>query len=151
MLALVAFVMPTQWMADIHRGLGMGPFPESPILDYLARYASSFSVFYGAISLLSATDVHRYARLITLLAVFTLFASAGSAFFGWRAGMPAWWMVGDVISCWAFSIECVVASEANPSHRVSSFRRTSLTTHESLTITVPNAPATEVAGASLPI
>ena len=103
LLAAVAFVMPSRWMADIHRWLGMGVLPAAPIVDYLARYASAMSVFYGVVALVLATDVHRYARLITLLALMTMAFSAGGAFFGLRAGMPGWWMGADLISCWLFS------------------------------------------------
>ena len=100
MLAIVAVVMPHSWMAFVHEWLGMGPLPDEPIVDYLARYASGFAVFYGAVCFALATDVHRYARLITLQAILIIVLSAIGAVLGWRAGMPAWWMAADVGSCW---------------------------------------------------
>jgi hypothetical protein len=102
LLAIVAVVMPYSWMAAVHEWLGMGLLPDKPILDYLARYASAFAVFYGAVLFVLATDVHRYARLITLQAILIIVFSAIGCAFGLRAGMPAWWMAADVASCWLF-------------------------------------------------
>jgi hypothetical protein len=101
-LAVIPFLMPFGWMAAIHEWLGMGLLPDQPIVDYLARYASGFSAFYGFLLLLIRTDVRRYAPVITLQAIAVLVLSAVSSIFAWRAGMPWWWIVGDVLSCWGF-------------------------------------------------
>jgi len=103
LLAIVAFVMPHSWMAAVHEWLGMGLLPDKPIVDYLARYASAFSVFYGVVLFVFAGDVHRYARLITIQAILIIVFSAVGAVFGWRAGMPWWWIASDVASCWLAS------------------------------------------------
>src|SRR5436189_2903236 len=89
--AFVPFLMPFRWMAAVHDWLGMGALPDKPIVDYLARYASGFSAFYGVLLLLLMTDVRRYAPVITLQAVAILLLSGGAAFFAWRSGMPSWW------------------------------------------------------------
>jgi hypothetical protein len=99
-LAIFPLVMPRSWMGGVHEWLGLGLLPDKPIVEYLARYASAFSAFYGFLLLLLATDVHRYARVITFQAVMVMGLSALGAFLGFRAGMPAWWMIGDVASCW---------------------------------------------------
>src|SRR6185503_10791781 len=101
-LAIIAFLMPTSWMATTHEWLGMGVLPDKPIVDYLARYASWSSAFYGFLLLLLITDVRRYAPVITLQAIAIIALSGVGAIFAWRAGMPAWWIVMDVVSCWSF-------------------------------------------------
>ena len=101
-LAIIPGLMPTSWMAAVHQWLGMGEFPDEPIADYLARYASGFSAFYGWLLLLLMTDVRRYAPVITFQAVAIIVLSGVGAIFAWRAGMPSWWMIGDVVSCWSF-------------------------------------------------
>lgn len=101
-MAIFPFVMPFSWMAAIHEALGMGVLPAKPIVDYLARYASGFSALYGFLLLLLMTDVRRYAPIITFQAVAILVMSALGAIFAWRAGMPVWWIVADVLSCWLF-------------------------------------------------
>ena len=98
-LAIIPFLMPMSWMASIHESLGMGVLPNKPIVDYLARYASGFSVFYGFLLLLIRTDVRRYAPVITLQAAAVLALSGISSILAWRAGMPWWWVIGDVLSC----------------------------------------------------
>jgi hypothetical protein len=99
-MAVLPFVMPFSWMAAIHEWLGMGVLPHKPIVDYLARYASGFSAFYGFLLLWLMTDVRRYAPIITLQAVAILLISTLGAIFAWRAGMPSWWILADVLSCW---------------------------------------------------
>ena len=101
-LAIIPFLMPFSWMAAVHEWLGMGALPDKPIVDYLARYASAISAFYGFVMLLTFTDVRRYASVITLQTTSTIvFAGIGSIF-AWRAGMPLWWAAMDVASCWSF-------------------------------------------------
>ena len=101
-MAVIPFVMPWSWMAATHEWLGMGVLPEKPVIDYLARYASAFSAFYGILLLLLLTDVRRYAPIITFQAVAILAISTVGAVLAYRAGMPTWWVLGDVFSCWLF-------------------------------------------------
>ena len=103
-LAFVPFVMPFHWMVSVHEWIGMGALPDKPIVDYLARYSSGFSAFYGMLLLLLMTDVRRYAPIITFQAIAIIVLSGVSAIFAWRAGMPHWWIIGDVGSCWAYAI-----------------------------------------------
>jgi hypothetical protein len=100
--AVVPFLMPVSWMGAIHEWLGMGVLPDKPVVDYLARYASGFSALYGFLLLLLLTDVRRYAPVITLQAVAIIVLSGVGAIFAWRAGMPTWWIIMDVVSCWGF-------------------------------------------------
>ena len=100
--AIVPFLIPTRWMAAVHEWLGMGVLPDKPIVDYLARYASAFSAFYGFLLLLLMRDVRRYAPVITFQAVAIIALSGLGAIFAWRAGMPAWWIIADVVSCWSY-------------------------------------------------
>jgi hypothetical protein len=102
--ALVPFVMPFSWMVAIHEWIGLGELPNRPIVDYLARYSSAFSAFYGFLLLLLLTDVRRYAPIITFQAVAILVMSAIGAIYSWRAGMPKWWSIADIISCWGYGI-----------------------------------------------
>src|SRR5258705_7590942 len=100
--AIVPFLMPAKWMAAVHEWLGMGVLPDKPIVDYLARYASAFSAFYGFLLLLLMRDVRRYAPVITFQAIAIIVLSGLGAIFAWRAGMPAWWIIADVVSCWSY-------------------------------------------------
>lgn len=101
-IAAFPFVMPQRWMALTHEWLGMGVLPDQPVVEYLARTTSALFAIYGGLLLILATDVQRYGRVITYQAAVTLVAATVGAVFGWRAGMPAWWMIGDLVSCWLF-------------------------------------------------
>ena len=101
-LAVIPFFMPTRWMAAVHQWLGMGLLPDKPIVDYLARYASAMSALYGLLLLLLITDVRRYAPVIKLQAITIMVFSGAGALLAGRAGMPMWWVIADVVSCWGF-------------------------------------------------
>ncbi len=100
--AIFPFFMPQDWMAATHRWLGMGALPDPPIVEYLARATSGLCAFYGGLLLLLAMNVRRFARIITYQAVVTIALSGAGALFGLQAGMPGWWMAGDLAACWFF-------------------------------------------------
>jgi hypothetical protein len=62
--ALPAVLMPFSWMALIHRELGLGQFPETPVISYLARSVSLLYASYGAISWYCSLDVRRWREMI---------------------------------------------------------------------------------------
>ena len=103
-IALFPFVMPLSWMAFIHEWLGMGVLPDKPVVEYLARTTSALFGFLGGLYLVLATDVRRYARVITYSAMATLVLPAVNTPLCLRAGMPPWWMWGDVVVCWLFGL-----------------------------------------------
>jgi len=76
--------------------------PISPIVEYLARSTSALCVLYGGLLLFAATDVHRYAAIIRYQAIATICLAGVGAVFGFRAGMPAWWMISDGVGCAIF-------------------------------------------------
>ena len=103
-MALVPFVMPRSWMVEVHEWLGMGLLPDKPVVEYLARTTSALYGFLGVLYLVLATDVRRYARIITFSAAATLILSSVNTALSLRAGMPAWWMWSDAAACWLFGL-----------------------------------------------
>jgi len=95
LLALVAVVMPSSWMAASHEFLGLGKLPEAPIVGYLARSLSAFYALFGAIFLFVAADVERYRPLIRLLGAG--FVGLGTVFLVVDAavGLPWWWTASE--------------------------------------------------------
>ncbi len=104
LLALVPLWMPRAWIDTGHRWLGWGPFPDSPVAEYLARSVSALSAFYGGLLVLLSTDVRRYAPLIRYQAVAIMFLSASGLVVGTWAGMPLWFVGGDAVACWTYCI-----------------------------------------------
>ena len=99
-VAIFPFVMPQHWMTLVHAWLGMGELPDKPVVEYLARATSALCALYGGLLLLLATDVRRYRAVIQYQAGATILLSGIGAYLGLRAGMPGWWMIGDVAACW---------------------------------------------------
>ena len=104
MRRLIAVVMPDQWMDLGHRALGMGPFPDEPIAEYLARSTSSLSAFYGGLVWALSTDVVRYAPIIRYQAIAMICLSTGGLIVGLVADVPMVWIAIDVAGCWLFCV-----------------------------------------------
>jgi hypothetical protein len=91
-LAIVPVFMPRACMAACHEWLGLGPFPEGPIVEYLARSTSMFYAVWGCILWGLARDVRRYVRMV--MAAGAAMAGCGVVLFviDLRGGLPAWWI-----------------------------------------------------------
>ncbi len=108
LLALVSLWMPRNWIDAGHRWLGWGEFPAAPVAEYLARSVSALSAFYGGLLVVLSSDVRRYKPLIRYQALAIMALSASGVVVGGWAGMPAWFVVGDAVACWAYGIPMLV-------------------------------------------
>jgi hypothetical protein len=95
-LALPAVILPTAWMDAFHRNLGLGPLPEGPIVQYLARSISALYAAFGSLTLILATDLARYAPLVTWWGIMALLFGAILLGVDLTAPMPAHWTWGEV-------------------------------------------------------
>jgi hypothetical protein len=102
--ALVAVVMPRNWHAAAHAWLGLGGFPDAPIVEYLARGMSGMCGLYGLLLLWLARDVVTDRRLIAFLLVTLMAMSLAATLSIAGRGMPRWWLYGDVGAIWAFGV-----------------------------------------------
>ena len=103
-LALAALFLPVGWMARIHGWLGLGVFPESGIVDYMAR---SLSMLYGLVGLLilcMASDVERYRPLLAYTGWASTVAGAILLGIGLHADLPWWWTYHEGPASAAFGI-----------------------------------------------
>ena len=95
-LAVFAVVMPTSWMVWVHdKYLGMGEFPDRPVVEYLVRSVSMLYAGIGGLLLLAATDLVRYSRMIQYLAVFNIVLGGAVLGISIEARMPVMWIVGE--------------------------------------------------------
>ena len=95
LLALPAVFLPTSTMESMHQRLGIGPFPEGPIVQYLARSAAGLYAAFGLMTLVLAYDIDRFSPLVTW---WGLTAIAFGAIMFWVdhvAKMPAHWTWGE--------------------------------------------------------
>ena len=89
--AIIASVMPTTWIAATHRWLGLGEFPDAPIIQYLARSIAALYAIFGGLAILISTDVQRYAPIIRFFACVTLAFGVLITGIDSIAGMPTYW------------------------------------------------------------
>jgi hypothetical protein len=90
-LALFAAFLPRPWMAAIHGWLGLGPFPEGPIVDYLARSLSLAYALCGGLLWVISADLHRYSSLLVYMAWAGIAFGAAMLGIDMHAGMPLDW------------------------------------------------------------
>ncbi len=91
LLALPFVFIPTHWMAAIHEWLGLGPFPQGAITEYLARSLSAFYAGGGVLALFFSTDLTRYRPAILLLSGAIVALSPVLLWIDLKVGMPASW------------------------------------------------------------
>ena len=91
-MALPTALLPTTWMATMHRWLGLGVLTPSPLVEYLTRSASVLYAMHGGLMLLVARDVRRFADIIFYLAVAHLLFGVMMVFIDIHAGLPALWV-----------------------------------------------------------
>lgn len=103
-IAVVPFLMPTSWMAACHQWLGLGDFPEAPIVEYLARMTSGLCALLGLLALVLASNVRHYASIIRLLAISLAILEIINLLYGFSSAMPAWWIWSDAIGAGGFAI-----------------------------------------------
>ncbi len=92
MAALPAVFLPTSAMAAIHEWLGLGAFPDTPLVFYLSRSLSALYAWHGVLLYAFSRDVLAYRRLIVYLGAST--ALLGVLFLGIDlfAGLPVYWV-----------------------------------------------------------
>lgn len=91
MLALIAVVMPLEWMSQVNDLCGLETFPESRIVSYLARTTSALYALHGALVLFISFDVDRYRPLITFLGMVAIVHGAILLGIDVAVGMPFFW------------------------------------------------------------
>jgi hypothetical protein len=89
--AFFAIFLPTGWMAATHRWLGLGEFPDAPIVQYLTRTIAALYGFQGVLLLLVARDPVRYRAVISYIAVMNVVFGLIAIGVDLYAGMPHLW------------------------------------------------------------
>ncbi len=89
--ALIAVFMPSAWMEETHKWLGIGDFPKGPITYYLARSLSAFYVIFGGLLWLTSFNIKRYYNIIAYLAYTGLAFGPTLLFIDISANMPSYW------------------------------------------------------------
>ena len=91
--AFLAIVLPVEWMASTHQWLGLGEFPRSPVVDYLARSVAALYGFHGVLLLIISGDPIRYRAIVSYVAVMNILFGLIVLAIDIHAGMPLAWTV----------------------------------------------------------
>lgn len=91
MLAIIAAVMPADWMQGTHQALQLGAYPEVPLFGYLARSASLMWALHGATIFYLAGDLVRFLPAVHFIAYLTLILGGSLLAVDLAEGMPTWW------------------------------------------------------------
>lgn len=102
--AFLAVLLPVDWMAGMHRWLGLGEFPRMPIVDYLARSIALLYGFHGVLVLIVSRDPAKYRTIVWYLAVMNTLFGAIVLFIDTHAGLPAMWTLLEGPPVIAFGI-----------------------------------------------
>lgn len=95
LMAIPAIFLPVSWMAAIHEWLGLGAFPEAPIVDYLARTESALYAIFGGLLLVISRDLQRHAAVLWYSIVTGLIFGVVVIGIDLHAGMPPRWVAGE--------------------------------------------------------
>jgi len=93
--AFIAVFLPYETMAVIHKKIGLGHFPQVPILDYLARSVSFFYGIHGVLILYISFNLVRYLPLLKLLCYLGFAFGIALFFIDMNAPMPAKWAFSE--------------------------------------------------------
>ena len=89
--AFFAMALPVDWMAAIHRWLGLGEFPDAPITIYLARSTSLLYGVHGTLMFYTGWTIDKHWRFVSLLGCLHLVIGTAMFLVDWTSGMPAYW------------------------------------------------------------
>ena len=110
LFALVFVAAPHAWMDSIHSTLGMGQFPDTPVVFYLARSTSAFYALLGGLFWVISFDLGRHRRvLIYLGAAVTSFGVVLLAV-DWVEGMPFFWALWEGPFVMVFGLSILLLS-----------------------------------------
>lgn len=95
LFAVVAIFLPLATMGRIHSAMGLGPLPQGPVVEYMARSLSIMYAIHGGLFILAATDLRRYSGLISYLGWTLLLLGLLVIGIDFQADMPRFWTWGE--------------------------------------------------------
>jgi hypothetical protein len=112
--ALPATVAPTSALAAAHESLGLGPWPDLPLLEYLARSASAVYASLGGVALLASFDVQRHRPFVLFLGLLSLSGAVYLVGMGLAVKMPLWWIAVEGTTVLLSAIPLLVLGRPSP-------------------------------------
>ena len=99
LLSVAGVFLPLSVIESLATMLGMGPFPDSPVVVYALRTMSATYVGIGVFFVILALNPMKYGVLVPLSGAAAVFLGVACAIYGLLSGIPLWWFVGDALAC----------------------------------------------------
>jgi len=113
LLALPFVFVPRAWHAEIHEHwIGLGPYPDGPIIDYLVRSVSAVYVLSGLFCWLVATDLGRYGPMVAFLGWASLAWGILMTTVDVMLDLPWWWILGEGVAAIILGVVLVVLARS---------------------------------------
>jgi hypothetical protein len=94
--AIPFLLFPVAWMDAVHdRLLGLGPLPQAPVVEYMARSLSALYAVHGAVVFRLSFDVPRFRDAIRFLGWAHFIFGLTVLGIDLASGMPWWWTAGE--------------------------------------------------------
>jgi len=93
--AFPAILLPRDWMAATHVWLGLGAFPDGPIVEYLARSIAALYGFHGVVVLVVSGDPARYKPIVTLIGWINIAFGLIMIAIDLKVGLPMFWTLAE--------------------------------------------------------
>jgi hypothetical protein len=90
-LAFPTILLPVEWMASTHAAIGLGPYPNSVIVEYLSRSIAALYGLHGILLLIVSRAPARFREIVTYLAFFNVTFGGLMLAIDVKAGMPWFW------------------------------------------------------------
>ena len=110
--AFPAMFLPVDWMSSIHEWLGLGDFPRTPVVEYLARSIAALYGFHGVLLLIVASDVVRYRNLVWFVAILNFVFGLMMILIDLKTGMPLLWTLLEGPPIMAFGVVIAALNRA---------------------------------------
>lgn len=102
--AFLAMFLPVDWMASTHRWLGLGEFPRTPVVEYLARSIAALYGFHGVLNLVASGDPVKHRIIVWYIATMNVLFGLMLIIIDYHAGLPAYWTLSEGPPIIAFGI-----------------------------------------------
>jgi hypothetical protein len=102
--AFVAVFLPAAWMASAHEWLGLGDFPGTPLVDYLARSIAALYGFHGVLLLVVSRDPRHFRTIVQFIGVMNIVFGSLMIGIDIHAGLPTLWTLAEGPPIIAFGI-----------------------------------------------
>lgn len=96
LFAIPFILFPVLWMDAVHdRVLGLGPLPQAPVVEYMARSLSALYAVHGAVVFRLSFDIRHFRPLVGFLGWVHVVLGLVVLGIDLAAGVPWWWAAGE--------------------------------------------------------